>query len=68
MMPVLDGRGTPQPEPMKPVEIRPRSEGTAAALLLAVLLLSAVLVIVGNLIADILYVVVDPRIRIGAGS
>lgn len=33
---------------------------------LAVLLLSAVLVIVGNLIADILYVVADPRIRIGA--
>jgi len=36
--------------------------------ILAVLLLSAVLVIVGNLIADILYVLVDPRIRIGAGS
>lgn len=35
---------------------------------LAVLLLSAVLVILGNLIADILYVVVDPRIRIGAGA
>ncbi|MDW4573401.1 ABC transporter permease [Microbacterium sp. M3] len=35
---------------------------------LAVLLLSAVLVIVGNLIADILYVLVDPRIRIGAAS
>jgi len=41
MMPVLDGRGTPQPEPMRPVEIRPRSEGTAAALLLAVLLAAA---------------------------
>jgi peptide/nickel transport system permease protein len=27
-----------------------------------------VLVILGNLIADILYVVVDPRIRIGGGS
>lgn len=36
--------------------------------ILAVLLLSAVLVIVGNLIADILYVVVDPRIRIGGAS
>ena len=33
--------------------------------ILAVLLLSAVLVIIGNLIADILYVVVDPRIRLG---
>lgn len=33
--------------------------------ILAVLLLSAILVIVGNLIADILYVVVDPRIRVG---
>jgi peptide/nickel transport system permease protein len=33
---------------------------------LAVLLLSAVLVIVGNLLADILYVLADPRIRIGA--
>ncbi|MGV9194774.1 ABC transporter permease [Microbacterium sp. MC2] len=36
--------------------------------ILAVLLLSAVLVIIGNLIADILYVVVDPRIRIGGTS
>ncbi|MCT9820967.1 ABC transporter permease [Microbacterium sp. W1N] len=36
--------------------------------ILAVLMLSAVLVIVGNLIADILYVVVDPRIRIGGAS
>lgn len=36
--------------------------------ILAVLLLSAVLVIVGNLIADILYVIVDPRIRLGAGT
>jgi peptide/nickel transport system permease protein len=34
--------------------------------ILAVLLLSAVLVILGNLLADILYVVADPRIRIGA--
>lgn len=34
--------------------------------ILAVLLLSATLVIVGNLIADILYVLADPRIRIGA--
>lgn len=33
--------------------------------ILAVLLLSAVLVIVGNLLADILYVLVDPRIRLG---
>jgi len=33
--------------------------------ILAVLLLSALLVIIGNLIADILYVVADPRIRIG---
>ncbi|KRA22205.1 peptide permease [Microbacterium sp. Root61] len=33
--------------------------------ILAVLLLSAFLVIIGNLIADILYVVADPRIRIG---
>lgn len=32
---------------------------------LAVVLLSAVLVILGNLIADILYAVVDPRIRSG---
>lgn len=36
--------------------------------ILAVLLLSAVLVIVGNLLADVLYVVADPRIRIGARS
>lgn len=36
--------------------------------ILAVLLLSAFLVIVGNLIADILYVVVDPRIRIGGAA
>lgn len=36
--------------------------------ILAVLLLSAVLVIIGNLIADILYVVVDPRIRLGGAS
>ncbi len=36
--------------------------------ILAVLMLSAVLVIVGNLIADILYVVVDPRIRLGGAS
>lgn len=36
--------------------------------ILAVLLLSAVLVIVGNLIADILYVVVDPRIRLGGAA
>lgn len=36
--------------------------------ILAVLLLSAVLVIVGNLVADILYVVVDPRIRLGGRS
>ncbi|MCR2785185.1 MULTISPECIES: ABC transporter permease [unclassified Microbacterium] len=34
--------------------------------ILAVLLLSATLVIIGNLIADILYVLADPRIRIGA--
>src|SRR6478735_9707727 len=36
--------------------------------ILAVLLLSAVLVLVGNLLADIFYVVADPRIRIGAAS
>ena len=36
--------------------------------ILAVLLLSAVLVILGNLLADILYVVADPRIRIGGRS
>ena len=41
MMPVLDGRGTPEPESTRPVEIRPRSEGAAAALLLAVLLTAA---------------------------
>lgn len=32
--------------------------------ILAVLLLSATLVIVGNLLADVLYVVVDPRVRL----
>ncbi|MCA0253102.1 MAG: ABC transporter permease [Actinobacteria bacterium] len=32
--------------------------------ILAILLLSATLVIVGNLIADILYVLVDPRVRL----
>lgn len=36
--------------------------------ILAVLLLSAVLVILGNLLADILYVVVDPRIRLGGAA
>ena len=36
--------------------------------ILAVLLLSAVLVILGNLLADLLYVVVDPRIRLGGAS
>lgn len=36
--------------------------------ILAVLLLSAVLVIIGNLLADILYVVVDPRIRVGGAA
>lgn len=36
--------------------------------ILAVLLLSATLVILGNLIADILYVAADPRIRIGGRS
>ncbi|MDR1386776.1 MAG: ABC transporter permease [Propionibacteriaceae bacterium] len=33
--------------------------------ILAVLLLSATLVMVGNLLADVLYVVVDPRVRLG---
>ncbi|MDR1808072.1 MAG: ABC transporter permease [Propionibacteriaceae bacterium] len=33
--------------------------------ILAVLLLSATLVMLGNLLADILYVVVDPRVRLG---
>ncbi|MDQ7991953.1 MAG: ABC transporter permease, partial [Propionicimonas sp.] len=32
--------------------------------ILAILLLSATLVIVGNLIADLLYVLVDPRVRL----
>lgn len=36
--------------------------------ILAILLLSALLVMIGNLIADVLYVVIDPRIRLGAAS
>jgi len=36
--------------------------------ILAILLLSALLVMIGNLIADVLYVVIDPRIRLGVGS
>lgn len=36
--------------------------------ILAILLLSALLVIVGNLIADILYVLIDPRIRLGGAG
>lgn len=36
--------------------------------ILAVLLLSAVLVIIGNLLADVLYVVADPRIRLARRS
>ncbi|MDO5681214.1 MAG: ABC transporter permease [Propionibacteriaceae bacterium] len=36
--------------------------------ILAILLLSATLVIVGNLIADLLYVLVDPRVRLQVAS
>lgn len=36
--------------------------------ILAILLLSAMLVIIGNLIADILYVLIDPRIRLGGAA
>ncbi len=36
--------------------------------ILAILLLSATLVIVGNLIADLLYVLVDPRVRLERSS
>lgn len=36
--------------------------------ILALLLLSAGLVIIGNLVADVAYVLVDPRIRIKAGA
>ena len=35
---------------------------------MAILLLSATLVIVGNLIADLLYVLVDPRVRLERSS
>jgi len=31
--------------------------------ILAVMLLSATLVVIGNLLADVLYTVVDPRVR-----
>ena len=37
-------------------------------IVMAVMLLSAVLVILGNLLSDILYSIVDPRIRRGGGS
>jgi len=39
-----------------------------ANVLLGVLLISAVLVIVVNLLTDIVYRLIDPRIRVGGGS
>lgn len=36
--------------------------------ILAVLLLSATLVILGNLLADVLYVIIDPRVRLGGAA
>ena len=42
--------------------------GSDVALLAAIAVFSAALVFTGNLIANILYGVVDPRIRKGEGS
>ncbi|SDT16963.1 peptide/nickel transport system permease protein [Paenibacillaceae bacterium GAS479] len=38
------------------------------SVLMAITLLSAVFVVIGNLVADILYAVVDPRVQLGKGG
>ncbi|MNR09376.1 Dipeptide transport system permease protein DppB [compost metagenome] len=38
------------------------------SVLMAITLITAVVVIIGNLIADILYAVVDPRVQLGKGG
>ncbi|MNL29629.1 Oligopeptide transport system permease protein OppB [compost metagenome] len=38
------------------------------SVLMAIALITAVVVVIGNLIADILYAIVDPRVQLGKGG
>lgn len=38
------------------------------SVLMAITLITAVIVVIGNLIADILYAIVDPRVQLGKGG